>query len=55
MTMNSKNLQSELAATQSRYDRLAHNGKNIEGFSGVLRKLARKIRHLKEEIAKNEE
>ncbi len=53
--MKYANPKSELMATQSRYDRLAHNGKNIEGVSGVLRKLARKIRHLKEEIAKNEE
>lgn len=44
----------KLAGLQSRYDRLARNGKNIEGTSGVLRKLARKIRHTKEAI-KNEQ
>lgn len=44
----------KLAALKSRYDRLARNGKNIEGTSGVLRKLARKIRHTKEAM-KNEQ
>lgn len=50
--MNSKNLQSELAATQSRYDRLMANGKNSEG-NGVLRKLSRKIRNIKKEMKKD--
>jgi len=41
--------QLELAALENRYNRLAMNGKNIEG-QGVMRKLARKIRKLKKNM-----
>lgn len=52
--MDIKALKSEYTAAQNRFNRLMANGKNSEG-TGALRKIARKMRHLKEEIAKNEE
>jgi len=42
--------ESTLAALKNRHARLAMNGKNIQG-QGVMRKLERKIRNLKKEIA----
>lgn len=51
--MDIKALKSEYAAAQSRFNRLMANGKNSEG-TGVLRKIARKMRHIKKELGEND-